>query len=803
MVFGIKTNAKHKSFGHYKHAFNKYHDGLINLRGRVVTVKGKGGRDKEIEAFKAASKLLYAYKKVSLYLKLKDSDHRLKMELILSNKEFKNQFPLKRYQLKIRKLMIDLMHRIRVVRGKLKTPDSVTPPKTPSLSEVPKEGPQISFSDLIKKIGIQDGAIVRLGKDGIYYCFRKSHSNPYAVTIEGMRNSIYRLQVDEDQILMTKFEDHQKVVLHRIPFAEASLDKILEIISNKHESNGLKSHARRLLDKLGSKDGRLLTTWEAVNCYMEKSPNENHLVIHTDNLEKRGQMFRLGFQEEKVILEKLSLKGDDIDFEIIHTTDFEKLSLEEILNLTTKTCGLSKAANPETVVARMMASVDWQQGDYYLNAQKRGLNLEKPLKEQPKEALEAFLDYYDPKKKLHYDLNISVQELIKVIQDSKYDGLSPKQTYAAFNQLLTEYQQSNPKNREFFEILLQRMREKYSFEWTCRRKITENLKTSPKTAAQMADLEALRIIYKASLPEYQNIGVFVTAGWQSHHINLEVRKVKDIFGKEVFQIVVANAGAGSSINRKSYELNHEGNAIAKERNGKYYGITTKIYHADLELAQSIIKKVLLLKCKKGGKSTHHSRDFNKIFEKAVSVENYSIPERSFQKLGNCAIKSNLEGIFLVAQRLGKVSEINDFIKFMNEGLKDFADQYHYAALKESLEPKAEVKPLDTGYSVFILQDSNKNTYIFPNGRKDREFTMGLKGAVTLNPATGGMSRQQAVLVNQKERYYMSRHSKGNKSNRVAILRKGKLILVDSKKIEIEEGDKLLVGDCQLEASFKG
>lgn len=913
MGSSIRTGNKHKTFDSSNHKFNKYNDGFTNLNGRTIRVKGKDGKEKEIDAGKGLSNLIDAYGKLGCYKKLRGSDYRQKLSAVLNCEGVKKKYPFKRLLFKFKKFRIEFANKIRVSIGKLKTPESTPPviPSTPSEKPAPivkpadpskldpaphenvfhellllrlgltpenssfvQDGKQVRLKpidekrvlmiiepnveielsyifrcvefrnpltdeiyariptadlvrsdlisvvnkhinldstltifDLLKKLGIHDNPIKKVDEDGIEYSIRRSTSNPSAVTVELSKNgsqiSVHRVRIQKGEVLVTKVTKVNEIIIEKMSLEEVSIEKILEIVKKKPVQATFKSNSDMLLNKLGSSNDCILTTLNGINCFFQKSHSRDQLLVETDNLKSRGGIFKLGVLNNKVYLQQLFYDRD----KIVYVTDIEKLTLQEILNEVVDRCGIKNGKDSsETVAARMIASVTWKEDDYYLNAERKGLDLKKLLRDQSPKALKAFMDFYDPSCKIVYNLKMSVPELIKAIQDSKIEGLHPKETYVALNQLLTKYLKEkalNPEDKKLFETLLKRIREKFSFEWGCREVLEIFIQKSSKHAETMAEHEALKILLKAYSPEYQDIGVFVTAGWKTHHVNLEVRKVKNHFGKDVYEIVVGNAGAASENNRAAYELDLDGNPQQKKREEKLFGITTKVYQADEEQAVQILKNAILFKYKDHGSAPSISRDFNKIFEKATVVENYSIPDRAFQTLGNCGPKSNLEAIFAIAQRLSKIDAMNDFVEFINSELADFADEINYGAFKESLEPKPKVEPLDKGNSTFILQESSSLVHLFPNGKKARAFTVGLRGDVQLKPTSGGMSRQQAILVNEKENYYLQRHPKGNKANRVTILREGKQISVGFDKVEIKSGDIVCVGDVQMKANFSG
>ncbi|PJD96788.1 MAG: hypothetical protein CK425_05460 [Parachlamydia sp.] len=614
-----------------------------------------------------------------------------------------------------------------------------------------------------------------------------------------VESEVLSFHLDKDQVLIKEFSSQLNVAT--VPLAEFTQERILAVVDNyigfKPPAKDLRPDADQILAKLGNPDAKNTVNFGTGGlCFIRKSNSKDAVTILARSYSGKNALFRLYLDKDQVYI-KQALVTDEATIAVL---PLKEVSQDKVIELAVKHTGFDEIAfDPsQTVMARMLGSVVWSMEDIKLEAIRRGFDPDKKVKDYPVAMIEDFMQHYDAAKNVTVSSQMTIEKLIGDIEKSKNEGLIAKESHAAMSHMLEKYLEiAPPEDRKLFETFQQRLEDQFNFVF----KEGEQLKklvsppASISKANQLAKVSAQNLLQKASQPAYQEIGPFLTAGWLSttksgHHINLEVRKVGD-----KFHLVVSNAGAGSGNHREVFNLDRDGNPILRDDN---QGITTQIFEADAAEAEEILKNVLLFRYELQESDTN-SANFYAIFKNAKVIEDYSLPVRPFQDIGNCGVRNIQESLFYIAQRQGKVQAANDFQDLLTSELLVAAK--HYPALKQELELKGRkprVKPLLKGDSQFILREPlNKKDHVLPRGMKEEiVFPIGLMGAIAVRAPN--LSRQQAQLVQKNGKYYLERHPRCHKDNRVGLLRGGRLQEVTGREqVEVRKGDVIQLNDYRL------
>lgn len=645
------------------------------------------------------------------------------------------------------------------------------------------------------------------GNDMLCFLKKSSSSEDVANLIfrkdlgEGKEKSgILNLELDKDQVCIKEFATDLNVAT--IPLAELTQERIFTLVDNYIGFNppekDLRPDAEQILAKLGNPDSKDIVDFGSNGlCFIRKSSSKDAVTLVARSPSGEQALFRLYLDKDQVYV-KQALVSNEATIGVI---PLKELTQEKVIALAAKHSGFDAVTfgNPnQTVMIRMLASVVWSVEDIKLEAIKRGFDPDKRVKDYPVAMIEDFMRHYDAAKNVIVSPQMTIEKLIGDIEKSKKEGLIAKESYAAMSHMLEKYLKiAPPEDRKLFETFQQRLEDQFNFVFKEGEQLKKLLSppASISKANQLAKVSAQNLLQKASQPAYQEIGPFLSAGWFSatktgHHINLEVRKVGD-----KFHFIISNAGAGSSNHREVFNLDRDGNPIPRDDN---QGITTQIFEADAAQAQEILKNVLLFRYE-FQESTKNSANFYAIFKNAKVIEDYSLPVRPFQDVGNCGVRNIQESLFYIAQRQGKVQAANDFQDLLTSELLVAAK--HYPALKQELELKGRkprVKPLLKGDSQFILREPlNKKDHVLPQGMKEEiAFPIGLLGTIAVT--SPNLSRQQAQLVQKNGKYYLERHPKCHKDNRVGLLRDGRFQeITGTQQVEVRKGDIIQLNAYRL------
>ncbi|PJD96789.1 MAG: hypothetical protein CK425_05465 [Parachlamydia sp.] len=608
---------------------------------------------------------------------------------------------------------------------------------------------------------------------------------------------VLSFHLDKDQVLIKESSSQRNVAT--VPLAEFTQERILAVVDNyigfKPEKD-LRPDAEQILAMLGNPDAKKKIDFGDGYCYIRKSSSTEAVTLLARNITGEEAVFRLYLDKDQVYLRQLLAKGEAT----VAVLPLKEVTQDKVIELALKHSSFSEdfGRGDQTFMARMLASVMWTAEDIKLEAIKRGFDPAKRVEDYPMAMMEDFLKHYDARKNVIVSPQMTIEKLIKDIEKSKEEGTLAKETHAAMSYMLGKYLKVvPPQDRKFFETLHQRLEDQFNYVFKEGAQLKKLLAPPALTAQanQIAGVSAQNILKKASSPEYQEVGVFVSGGWFSvthggHHINLEVRKVGD-----KFHIIASNAGSGSRNHREVFALDRDGDPVPRDDN---QGITTQIFEADATEAEEILKNVLLFRYE-FQESDRNSANFYALFKNAKVIEDYSLPVRPFQNIGNCGVRNIQESLFYIAQRQGKVEAVNAFQDLLTSELLAVAE--HYPALKQELELKGKkprVKPLLKGNSQLILREPlNKKDHVLPRGMKEEvAFPIGLMGAIAVTAPN--LSRQQAQLVQKNGKYYLERHPRCHKDNRVGLLRGGRFQEVNGREqVEVRKGDVIQLNNYRL------
>jgi len=444
---------------------------------------------------------------------------------------------------------------------------------------------------------------------------------------------------------------------------------------------------------------------------------------------------------------------------------------------------------PKTIVHRMLGSIYWKKKDYQVKAKEMGLYpLNKKLKEFPPEKVQAFFDFFLVQKALGDNPDLTIETLIQNVKKSKKEGMLPVLSFAGMKQVVTEFinsDKANTEDKKMFELFQSRIQEQFDFYFLNTPKLENSINHTPDKTEAIGLKLAEHLLNKVDNPKYKEIGLFVKGGWHSdgspgaggHHVNVEVKKEGD---KYIFY--VANAGAGVRFHRKIYYS--EDGVLTKDFD---HGFPIKAFEIDEKGAQEILKSILIFEATPQPKDA--STRFYQIFDQAVIVEDYAIPSKGLQSIGNCGVRNQQECLFYICQRLGKVGTANRFLESLDHFLLNAAK--HYPALKEDLEAKGgklPIRPLIKGETGLILQESGPrpHRYVFPSTKRHKtNFFIGAIG----NRVPSTKSTKQPLIIRDAEgKYYIKLNKNTPDIDQIFLKRKNKTIKKSEEIIELEKGD---------------
>jgi len=613
----------------------------------------------------------------------------------------------------------------------------------------------------------------------------------------------FTISIKNDQALIRQvFTDHGAYEVGVMPLSALNKESVFEILNKViDKQEDLRSPVEQMLDKLGNPTAKQRIAFGNNGfCQIRKSSAADAVTLVANGDAGDYAAFRL-YMDKKQVYVKQMIGGAETTIGAIPLKD---LTQKKLIDLTLKHSGFKEPESglaSHTVLARMLGSVIWSKDDIKLEAIKRGFDPDKCVGEYSAEKIKNFLNHYDAAKNINPSSDMTIAQLISKIEESKQEGLVTKESYAATSYILESYLKVvPPQDREFFETFQQRFEEQFKYEWDERPHLKKLLLPPANIAGaeQFAKKGARDLLRKADKPEYQQVGALISGGWNSrtkggHHINIEVRKAGD-----KYHIILNNAGSGARFHRKVYDLGEDGYPIPRKDNA---GITTKIFEADASEAEEILKNVLLFKSQPQ-EGDNNSGDFYELFNKAKVIEDYSIPIRPFQDIGNCSVRNVQESLFYIAQRQGKIDAVNAFQDHLTSELLLAAK--HYPALERDLVLKGKkprIKPLQQGVAQLVLREITANKdHVLPQGLKGQAvFPIGTQGVVSVEALNvHNLSRLQAQLVQKDGKYYLERHPKCYKDNVVGLVRGAQMYeLTAGNQMEVQKGDIIQLNGYKL------
>lgn len=582
------------------------------------------------------------------------------------------------------------------------------------------------------------------------------------------------------------------------------------------ENSSFLSNTEKMLQQLEAKEGKLEVIEGKVRCVFAASENIDELIVTTEYRGLQGNTFRL-YMEENIVVLKQKLNQHSEKF--VSLWDFEQLKRNEITvllknnsgffdeNETSKDGGYALSDLRHSQTLRMLSSVSFRALEIELKAIKEGLEITHKVKDYQPEKINEFLFFYHSTN-MTYDSETTIKELIQKIKQSKNEGHHGEPGHLLMHSLIEQFltTEVNKKDREIFEAIRDRIQDQIDLD--------NDEFAFLKCLALCAGIEKRQIDEKAKsiadkilakIDKYTEVGELIRGGWydspnSGHYISIEAIREGDHY---LFHI--ANAGQGANdIHRPLFEQDSNGMRIAAIDKG----IVIKTFKADKATAKEIIKNVLIFAAVTQEKEGAINK-FYEIFEHAQICEDYSLPPRGFQKIGNCVVNNQQECFIHICQRLGNTEAANVFMKWLENSIYKEAD--NYPALKEALkhkESKSNIRPLNRGSSQLILVESKSGKkHVIPQGIAEgqpfKDLTLGCRGDVLAdkNPSTC-LFNQHALLAFKEGEYYLSRHPKCDLTAELNLIRNAlKTSLQYSDEsffgIKLWSGDRIQLNDLEL------
>lgn len=422
---------------------------------------------------------------------------------------------------------------------------------------------------------------------------------------------------------------------------------------------------------------------------------------------------------------------------------------------------------------------------------------DKLVSEFPREAVREFMRRHAVEGRFNIHSWTTLEGLAKKIAGLKGEGMDIQKSYQAMIDVLDivlnkeAYQNSRSEQGNVLRAIRARIDRQTKDRPLLQQMFGEvergNLAAAGRLAERYADLK----IAEAKSPGYEKIGAFVEAGWRriggGHGINVELLQVDD---KWRFMITQAGSGSGHHRHDVKCDRHEQPVEINPER-----VIPVKIYEYGSETeAREMLKQIAFYRRGPAAlrpKDGNEGKGFYALFKDGKEVDEHNIPFRPSQRMSNCALRSQEEGLFYVCQRLGCVEAANAF----QDVVEDKIARNAYPALKAKISargPKEAIKPLiqlnANPASAKVILSNPKVRHVLPLN-EGGGFVIGSLAEVAL-PQDGRFSRQQAEIVRRQGKTYVNLHAHNHCSVEVIKANGMQKVLEPRERLEIQSGDRL-------------
>lgn len=363
---------------------------------------------------------------------------------------------------------------------------------------------------------------------------------------------------------------------------------------------------------------------------------------------------------------------------------------------------------------------------------------------------------------------LTLEEMVKEVAKVRPDGIDPREGQQAMQELVeslleaSPYSDPNSEGRRLLKLFRERLKE-----------------------LQKKDQRSVEEILSAAYQRaFQEVGSFFDAGWRrstgGHYIHVELRLVE-----HGWQFILCNAGLGSNRHhRHAFVRDRHGDPI---RSDETKIVPVKVYEVQTEnAAEALLQSLLLYRTSGSDKPANGKEEegFYQLFKHAKAIEHHNIPYRYGQLMGNCALRSLLEGLFYICQRKGEVALANDFQKMVEAKVLQNVHPLLKAKILER-GPKPAIQPFHPSDQKLHLLDPKANVeHILPF---NTSYPIGRSAEIRLPDDPNLYSSEQGHLSLENDKIYLTVHPKSNYE--VAVLRQGKVIPT-LHKMEVQLGDRL-------------